>query len=208
MPELSEIKKEQDKQKKLHNLAEDPIDSGRIVNRRRSFFKRILDEIKPEEDESILSYVFFKILLPSAIHTAQDSLNAAIDIFFTGSASNRSSSRSDRAISDGNTDYGRIYGKKHSSTSLSTVTMRRTKSYRDYLTFTDDFTARKVWDHLQGCIDEEGTADLEDLLLYLGHAELIDWNSASNGWTSLKGTQIRRLISGNYELVLPRLEKL
>lgn len=202
--ELSEIKKQE---RKSHGIDE-PIDSERIVNRRRSFFKRVLDEIKPDENESILSYVFFKILLPSVVHTAQDSLNAAIDIFFTGSASDRSRSRSDRAIGDGNTDYGRIYGKKHSSSSLSTVTMRRTKSYRDYLTFTDDITARKVWDHLQGCIDEEGTADLEDLLLYLGHPELIDWNSASNGWTSLKGTQIRHLVSGNWELALPRLEKL
>lgn len=204
--ELSEIKK-QEHQRKTHDRIVEPIDSGQIVNRKRSFFKKLLDEIKPEENESILSYVVFKILVPTALNTVHDSLNAAIDILFTGSANRRSSSSSIRTLEDGNTDYGRIYGRK-SSTSLSTVSMKRGKDYRDYLTFRTNETARKVWDHLQGCIDEEGYADLEDLLLYLGHPELVDWNSAANGWTNLKGTQIRHLSVDRWELLLPRLEKL
>lgn len=204
--ELSEIK-EQEKKRKMQDRKIEPIDSGQIVNRRRSFFRKFLDEVKPEEDQSIFSYVVFKILIPSALNTLHDSLNAAVDIFFTGSVNNKSSSGSVRTLDDGYKDYGRIYGKK-SSTSLSTTSVRRMKDYRDYLTFRTNETARRVWDHLQGCIDEDGCANLEDLLMYLNLSEMVDWNSASNGWTSLKGAFIRHLPGDRWELVLPRLEKL
>ena len=210
--ELSEIKANEEHKPHKNSYKTGSQD---IVTKKHSLLKRFVDDIKPESDESIISYVVTKVVVPAVLGTIHDALVSSIDIFFTGTPRREAGKRKYRNP-DGDFKYnevGRIYGKpaKDQEYFASSISHSRGVDYRDYLTFSSNRAATQVWDALQAYIDDDGYVTVDDLLyeiLDLDRDSMISWNDRSVGWTNLNGTRIRQLGRNRYELVLPRLEKM
>lgn len=211
--ELSDIKANEAGKLKEHKnkyVVEQPD----VVRKKRGFLKRFIDEVKPDEEESITNYIVFKVFIPSILNMAHDALSSAVDIMFTGTVRRDTKNKSTWGGRSIDTDYGRIYGRKPASPDpdagyfRTSLVRNRGTDYREFLIFRSMRTATEVWDSMQAYIDDEGYVSVDDFFTIIDREDERGWNDGSVGWTSLIGTTIKPLRNGLYELVLPRLERL
>lgn len=175
------------KSKKLKSV----VKNDSLVRSKKPITKRFTEKFIKEDIEDVKDYIIFDAIIPGIKNLCLD----ALEMFFFGSVSNRSSRSITSRRDDSRTSYSSMYKKKDYSRSKRDEEDEPddVTDYQDIvLKYSDD--AKDVVDELRGRIHEYGQAsiaDLFDLVNIPGKYTDNNW-----GWKREEDIGIKRVKDG------------
>ena len=176
------------------------------IRKKKPLGTRFKETFLSEESDSVGSYIFWDILVPSAKETVSDLVTGAINILLFGDASSgpsRKRNGSRRSIRGGFTDYtsSTISRKSEDDRKYG----RRSKRCIDDFILPDRQTAQRVLEDMKDLIADYGQCSVADYYDFINQ----NWEATDKywGWTDLSGVR-PRAVRGGCILDLPDLEQL
>lgn len=170
------------------------IIKGKVIQKKKPFYKKVINGIIGEEVEDIPNFIFYEILIPSAKQIIDDTISGLLY------GSSRTRRTRDRKGGGGHISYSRYYDEKSSQRKPS-PNYRSRYSFQDVvLDYRED--AADVLDTLIEMIDVYEMASVADLYDMVGLP--INHTDQDYGWTSLGDADVRQVRGGGWLIDLPK----
>ena len=187
------------KEEKLEPKKVEKVIKGRVLQKKKSFGKKLVETFIGEDINSVGSYILYDVLIPAAKSTISDMVQGGIEMLLFGE---RKGSRTKR---DGNRSFVN-YGGMSSSSSYRREEryvkpqIRNTHNFDD-IVLANRGEAEQVLSHLVDLVIDYGQASVADLYDLVG----ITSNFTDNkyGWDDLSSASVSRSREG-YLLNLPK----
>lgn len=184
--------KKEEQQKKVKKVVQ-----GKVVTRKKTFFKRASDAIFGDDVDNVLAYIFHDVLIPAAKSTISDMVSGGIEMLLFGE---NHGSRTRRDGGKSYVSYNNYYkGEKRDERKPSQ--RNRSRHNFDDIILASRGEAEEVLSCLVDLVDDYGMASVADLYDMVG----ISTNYTDNryGWTNLRSAAVSRVRDG-YLIDLPR----
>lgn len=184
------------------------VTKGKVVQKKKTFFKRLKDAFGIKESQGVLDYIFYDIIIPATQNMVLDSIINGAEMAILGETRRGRSRRgygSDRGYRAYDRvsyrDDGRGYGRDRRDDYQES--RRAPSGMNDYEDISFDFKedAENVISGLVDMIDAYGQATVRDLYDLSGLS--CDYTCGNFGWRNLGAARTRRGRDGYY-LDLPR----
>lgn len=174
------------------------VTSGKVVKKKKTFWRRMTDTLFGEDVESVSSYVIHDVLIPAAKNTLSDIVTGGIEMLLFG---DRQTSRGQRAGRNRSyVSYNNYYRDDRRNDPQSAARNRARHNFDDVI-IESRGEAEAVIGNLTDLVIDYGMASVADLYDMVG----ISTNYTDNkyGWTNLSTARPVRVRDG-YLLDLPR----
>ena len=187
--------------------------SGKVVTKRKPLGVQLKEMFASEGDQSFLGYLIDDVAIPmiqetivTVISSTLDGIKNGIEDRITGG---RSENRTTRTTSYGTgkrVDYNAQYRASRPSVRSAApaprMTIRRSNRVVDIFLETRE-DGMDIIEELQGKIDGFGHCTVADLYSCIPDMEIKTTDEAW-GWDDLNDARVRRLATGQFQLVVPR----
>ena len=174
----------------------DPVVSGVTTTQKKSGFNRFASTIIAEDLNSVGSWVFSEVLIPSFKKVISDVVTNGIDMLLYGKASGPKSGSTMSKIS-----YGSYYQRSYNEP-LRSGSNNNSFDY-DNIVFSSRGDAEAVLTGMEDILDQFEVVSVSDLY-ELADVAAPNYTANKYGWTSLRGAQVLRCKDG-YIIKLPRV---
>lgn len=209
-PSNSNKKRKEDEKPTPETKKVERVISGDVVRRKKPLGKRFSETFVAGDVGSVWEFVLGDVLIPAAKDMIADAGREGLErlIFGDSSRSGRRSGRNSNSSTVGNFRYDRQFSDDRRSTrkdegrgSIS----RRARSQHDFdeIILDSRAEAEAVLDNLYELVSRFDAATVADLYELVGISGS-GYTDSSWGWTSLRGSEARRVRNGGYLLDLPR----
>lgn len=182
----------------------DAVVTGQVIQRKKSFGRKLLETFTGEDVHDAGSYVFFEVLVPATKKLMLDIVNEGLQRVLWGGSNTR---RPTMNRQPDYTSYNRYYNMAQERRPNVTERNAPVSGYRKPYDF-DDYIipdrgeADMVLDRLNDLIESFGAATVADLYDLLGRTG-VPYTNQNYGWTSSRDMSTSRVAHG-YVLNLPR----
>lgn len=192
-PSNAHSSKEEKQEKRVEKIVK-----GRVLQRKKSFMKKLTDTFIGEDVDNVLSYVVQDILIPAAKSTIYDMFQGSLEMFlFPGE---KRGSRTRREQSKSFVSYNN-YSSTNQNRRPDMSPRSRARHDFDDLVFSSRGEAQEVLSNMVDLIIDYEQATVADLYGYVGIASSFTDNKY--GWTDLSSASVSRARDG-YLLNLPK----
>jgi hypothetical protein len=183
------------------------IVSGQVSKKRNSLGNSITQTLFGNDAKSVVSYIFYDVLIPAAKTTLSEMVSGGIEMLLFGESTGRRSSRNERGQTY--VSYGKYYrsGDRRSERIARSDTPFRSLARAKYedVVIEDRGEAEDVLENLVDLIDQYNQATLADFYDLVGMESTFADNSY--GWTNLGRAQVIRVRDG-YTIIFPKPRQL
>lgn len=175
-----------------------PIEGITAVKKKQGMFSRVKENFTGEDAESVIQYVVFEVLLPSAKTALSDAVSQGFERLLFGESRPRSSAY--RPGGGTTTNYQRYASQPKADPREARTRERRSNDFGDIIVETRgqaEETLERLHDLIQ-MYNVATVADLYELVAISGNFTDNKW-----GWTNLNGSRVQSVREG-YLVVLPR----
>lgn len=174
------------------------VTSGKVVKKKKTFWRRMTDTLFGEDVESVSSYVIHDVLIPAAKNTLSDIVTGGIEMLLFGDRQAARGQRNGRNRSY--VSYSNYYREDRRNNPQSAARNRARHNFDDVI-IESRGEAEEVIGQLTDLVIDYGMASVADLYDMVG----ISTNYTDNkyGWTNLSTARPVRVRDG-YLLDLPR----
>lgn len=207
----SNSKKSKTAQEKTENRIKPVVKKGDVVRKKKSTSRKFIDSFFGEDISNVKDYLIFDVVIPSLKDGIIDAVTNGLTMLLTG---NRGSSkhRGSRIVSNGGTNYSKIYT-LNGSGSRSDRPFNKARDSRyamtngmeDEIILQSRAEAEEVLEVLICRVEDYGNATVGDLYDALG--ETSSPTDRKWGWFDLSSARVVRVTDG-YLIRLPRCEYL
>jgi len=190
--------KESEPEKKLEKII-----SGKVVKKKKSFGKKVLEVFVGDDVTNVSSYVLYDVLIPAAKNTMVEMVQTGIEMMIFGEA------RSIRIKRDRNrsyVSYGSFYkGDREREKPREVSKKSRARHDFDDIILESRGEAEDVLERLIDLVDRYDQATVADLYDLVGISS--NFTDTNYGWTNLSSAYVSRERNG-YLIKLPRAHEL
>jgi len=206
---------------KIEGETEDPRDEpknervvrGKVTRRKKTLGSRFLEAFTGGDGKGVVEHILFDVLIPAAKELIVDAIREGTERMILGEVRSQRRSSYYRSSSSGSsyTNYNRMSNSRRDREeepprrrSMS-ERARREHDFEEVL-FEERVDAEEVLDRLYLLIDKYDGVTVKDYYELAGQS----FTPVDNkwGWTTLRGTRVRRTRDGSYFLELPEPEYL
>lgn len=177
--------------------------SGKTVQKKKSFWKKLGETFTPEDMDSVVSYVIWDVLIPAAKDTLSDMVDGVKDMVLYGE-STRGRSGAKRDKNKTYVSYSSYYNREKERTGRPTETGRRRRSFDD-IVYQSRSDAMDVLQNMVERCEEYNEASVADL--YQLSDLPSNYTDERWGWRSLSKAEVGKIREG-WVLILPKPEQL
>lgn len=192
---MDEVKKE----KEIEKI--EPVVTGPVKVRKKSGFRKFVDDVIAEDMRNVKSYIFSEVVLPAIKSTISDVVSNGIDMVLYGETRGRRSSSSNRGLS--RISYRDYYDRDKRDRDRDREERRRPAGYDfDEIIFDSKGDAEIVLLKMDEVIERCGVVSVADFYEFAG--EPGKWTDNKYGWTDVRDVEPIRTRDG-YILPLPKV---
>ena len=188
-----------EEEKKIEKI--EPVVTGPVKVRKKSGFRKFVDDVIAEDMRNVKSYIFSEVVLPAIKSTISDVVSNGIDMVLYGETRGRRSSSSSRGLS--RISYRDYYDRDKRDRDRDREERRRPAGYDfDEIVFDSKGDAEIVLLKMDEVIDRCGVVSVADFHEFAG--EPGKWTDNKYGWTDVRDVEPIRTRDG-YILPLPKV---
>ena len=184
--------------KKEETKKVEKVITGKVVTRKKSLGKRIIETFIGDDVGSVSSYILYDVLIPAAKSTISDTVQGGIEMLLFGE---KKGSRTKRDQGRSYVSYNNYSGSRRPSERREMTPQNRARHNFEDIILSSRGEAEEVLSHLVDLIMDYGQASVSDLYDLVG----ITGNFTDNkyGWTDLSHAGVSRARDG-YLINLPK----
>ena len=174
----------------------DKVTTGAVKTRKKSEVKKLADIFLPEDIESVKSYIFMDVLIPSLKKAISDIVTNGIDMILYGESGHRDRSTSSKI------SYNSIYNRSNGNSSSSSSARKYTPGYNyDDIVLETRGEAENVLSRMDEIIETYGVLSVADMYDLVGMT--CNYTDNKYGWTDIRNASVVRIRDG-YVIKMPK----
>ena len=173
--------------------------TGKVVTRKKSWSKKIMESFVGEDVGNVYSYVLYDVLIPAAKSMIYDSVKGGLEMRLFGE---KQGSRTRRDQGRSYVSYNNYSDSRSPSERREMTHQNRARHNFEEIILDSRGEAEEVLSHLVDLIVDYGQATVSDLYDLVGIAE--NFTDRKYGWVDLRNASVGGRTRDGYLLNLPK----